>query len=136
MAGKAVMPLVEYSPGELLEVLSMLCTSHSDHVCPRGRGFGSQQRLPGAAHTAGPGLAASLGEQPGSGVGKIIWGGKNLPRLPGMLEPLPALLTCSDTPWPCQGCTPMGKGWWYQKLAAVVTTGFIPLLWVIRPWDG
>jgi len=78
------MPLAEYSPGKLLEVLGM---------CPRGRGFGSQQRLPGAAPTAGPEPAASPGEQPGNGVSQVIWCGKNLPCLPEMLGPLSAPLS-------------------------------------------
>lgn len=90
------------------------CWVYSAHptqpVCPRERGFRSQQHLPRAGHTARPEPPAFPGEQLGDGMSQAIWGGKNLPCLLGMLKPLPAPLPCSNTEQPYQGCAPMGKG--------------------------
>lgn len=97
------MPPVVYGSDKVLEVLS---------VFPRGRGnrlwepAGLAQRTRAARSET----AALLGEQLDTGVSQIIWDGKNLSCLLGMLGSLSAPMLCHVTPWLCKGCALMGKG--------------------------
>lgn len=96
---RCAMPAVVCGSAKVLEVLS---------VCPRGRGFGSQQGFP--RELVQQGLKQLLHLVTNWVLGWVRWFGMTrISCLFGMLGFLSAPMPCSVAPWLCKGCALMGK---------------------------